>query len=146
MFSKIPAQLVDLAVKKFGRLDGMVINHGVLENKTLSSSTLDAFRYTYEVNVFSCLALVSPQLTAQSHHDSPSLQRIRTNIQTRPKPVLLRSKSPREPSSGSPLALLTRHTWDGVPTDHPRLPSTPFHLTWLLKRQTLQALPFNQGE
>lgn len=79
MLVQVPSKLVELAVVKFGRLDGMVINHGTLENKTIASSTLEDFRNTYEVNVFSCLALVSPLLTAPMERNNLSSHRIETD-------------------------------------------------------------------
>jgi NAD(P)-dependent dehydrogenase (short-subunit alcohol dehydrogenase family) len=45
-------------VKSFGRLDGMVISHGVLNPQKLDNASLEDIRYVYEVNYFSCLALV----------------------------------------------------------------------------------------
>lgn len=45
-------------MQKFGRLDGMVINHGILDSKLLKDATLESIKYTYDVNVFSCIAMV----------------------------------------------------------------------------------------
>ncbi|TQS32689.1 hypothetical protein Golomagni_06988 [Golovinomyces magnicellulatus] len=59
---EIPGKLVALAIEKFGRLDGMVINHGMLENAPLSATTMESFRYQFDVNVFSCLALAQAGL------------------------------------------------------------------------------------
>lgn len=50
-----------LAVKAFGQLDGVVMNHGVLDPlKRLANSTVDDWKKHYDVNVFSALGLVSP--------------------------------------------------------------------------------------
>lgn len=51
-------KLTELAVKSFGRLDGMVINHGILESKRFQDLDMDSFKKIYDVNVFSCVALV----------------------------------------------------------------------------------------
>ena len=55
----MPDQLVNLATKTFGKLHGIVINHGVLLTKLTADMTMEEFRYSYDVNVFSCLAMVS---------------------------------------------------------------------------------------
>jgi NAD(P)-dependent dehydrogenase (short-subunit alcohol dehydrogenase family) len=54
----MPGNLVELAVKSFGRLDGLVINHSVLDPKKLADVTPENFKYVYDVNVFSCFAVV----------------------------------------------------------------------------------------
>ncbi len=54
----VPA-IVDLAVATFGRLDGVVINHGVLEPLSrLADADIGAWKRLYDVNLFSALALV----------------------------------------------------------------------------------------
>lgn len=53
-----------MAVDKFGRIDGMVINHGVLENKSLAEMSVESFRNMYNVNVVSCLAMVRQETTS----------------------------------------------------------------------------------
>ena len=55
---QLPGKLVQLAIKSFGQLDGIVINHGVLNAKKLASSSLEEVKYVYDVNVFSYLAMV----------------------------------------------------------------------------------------
>lgn len=54
--------MADLAVKSFGKIDGIVISHGVLEPDKLSNVSMDTFRYAYDVNVFSCLAVAKAGL------------------------------------------------------------------------------------
>ena len=56
---KALAGAVDLAVSTFGRLDGLVINHGVLAPvQRLADADLDAWKRLYDINVFSALAIV----------------------------------------------------------------------------------------
>lgn len=51
--------MVELAVQSFGRLDGIVINHGVLSPmKRIENSTVDEWKEIYDANLFSALALV----------------------------------------------------------------------------------------
>lgn len=58
--SQIAPKVTDLAVKAFGRLDGIVINHGVLSPmKKIVDSNADDWRQLYDANVFSALALVN---------------------------------------------------------------------------------------
>lgn len=53
-----------LAISKFGRLDGMVINHGALSPMTrLADASVEEWKRLYDVNFFSALALVSPDST-----------------------------------------------------------------------------------
>lgn len=56
--------MTELAVKAFGRIDGIVINHGILENKTLAEMSVENFRNMYEINVVSCFAMVRETHTA----------------------------------------------------------------------------------
>src|SRR3569833_570683 len=52
--------IVDLAVKTFGRLDGVVINHGVLSPMTrIADCNVDEWRQLFDANFFSAIALVS---------------------------------------------------------------------------------------
>ncbi|CAK7203775.1 hypothetical protein SEUCBS139899_006522 [Sporothrix eucalyptigena] len=51
-------KVVDLAVSTFGRVDGLVINHGVLTPvQRLADADLDAWKRLYDINVFSALAI-----------------------------------------------------------------------------------------
>ncbi|KAM3454149.1 hypothetical protein MY3296_003204 [Beauveria thailandica] len=58
----IATRLAEVAVAKFGRIDGVVINHGVLENKKLADMSVDNFRSMYEINVVSCFAIAKAAL------------------------------------------------------------------------------------
>lgn len=52
-------ELAELAVKTFGRIDGLVINHGVLNPMSrLENASIDEWKENYNINVFSGLALV----------------------------------------------------------------------------------------
>ncbi|PNY29478.1 oxidoreductase [Tolypocladium capitatum] len=53
----MPRRLTDLAVKSFGRVDGIVINHGLLDPQTIDGSAIEGWKHLYNVNVFSCLAV-----------------------------------------------------------------------------------------
>jgi NAD(P)-dependent dehydrogenase (short-subunit alcohol dehydrogenase family) len=55
-------KLTDLAVKSFGRLDGIVINHGVLESRRFEDLDMASLKQLYDVNVFSCAALAKAGL------------------------------------------------------------------------------------
>ena len=53
-----------LAIKKWGRLDGVVINHGALSPMArLADASIEEWKTLYDVNFFSALALVSPDLS-----------------------------------------------------------------------------------
>lgn len=54
----MPADLTQVALKAFGRLDGIVLNHGMLDTCKIEASTLEGWKHIYDVNVFSCLAMV----------------------------------------------------------------------------------------
>ena len=62
---KIARQSVDLAVKTWGRLDGLILNHGRLEPiARVDQSTGAEWRENFNVNFFSCVDFVSlPPLT-----------------------------------------------------------------------------------
>jgi len=60
--SKIPTEVVNVALKAFGQVDGLVINHGVLAPKKLADVTLEEFKEVYDVNVFSYLATAKAAL------------------------------------------------------------------------------------
>jgi len=50
---------VDLAVKEFGRLDGLIVNHGILEPVTrVGDSEAEEWRKNFDVNFFSAVAIV----------------------------------------------------------------------------------------
>lgn len=50
---------VNIALKEFGRLDGLILNHGVLEPATrIADSDPEAWRKCFDVNFFSLVAFV----------------------------------------------------------------------------------------
>ncbi|KAL9031303.1 MAG: hypothetical protein Q9196_000659 [Gyalolechia fulgens] len=54
---------VEIAKKDFGRLDGLILNHGVLEPATrIGSSDPEAWRKCFDVNFFSLVALIRAAL------------------------------------------------------------------------------------
>ncbi|KAH6683679.1 short-chain dehydrogenase [Plectosphaerella plurivora] len=56
-------ELAELAVKTFGRIDGLVINHGVLNPMSrLENASIDEWKENYNINVFSGLALIKATL------------------------------------------------------------------------------------
>ncbi|KAG5984559.1 hypothetical protein E4U55_004215 [Claviceps digitariae] len=55
--SQMPEKLVSLAVKAFGQLDGLVLNHGLLLSRKFGEFAADEFKNLYNVNVFSCMAM-----------------------------------------------------------------------------------------
>lgn len=55
----LPQKAVDAAVKEFGQIDGLIVNHGVLEAVTrLEDSNVEDWKTSFDINVFSALALV----------------------------------------------------------------------------------------
>ena len=54
----MPTKLTELAVSSFGKIDGLVINHGLLAPKQFADTTVDEWKHIYDVNVFSGIALV----------------------------------------------------------------------------------------
>ncbi|KAH6885318.1 hypothetical protein B0T10DRAFT_92931 [Thelonectria olida] len=60
--SEMPTRLTDLAVSSFGRIDGIVINHGVLEPKRFADTSIDQWKQLYDVNVFSGIAMAKAGL------------------------------------------------------------------------------------
>ncbi|KAL7620949.1 hypothetical protein AAE478_008260 [Parahypoxylon ruwenzoriense] len=56
---KVAPRIIESALKAFGRIDGIVVNHGVLSPITrISESSPEEWRHAYDVNVFSALALI----------------------------------------------------------------------------------------
>ncbi len=50
----------ELAILTFGRIDGVVVNHGVLSPMTrLENASVEEWKKLYDANFFSALALVS---------------------------------------------------------------------------------------
>ena len=62
----LPSRTVELAIKEFGRLDGIVINHGVMTKASrIEDSSLEEWKSDFDVNVFSVVAFVGySQLSA----------------------------------------------------------------------------------
>lgn len=59
----VGAKAVDLALKEFGKLDGVIVNHGVLDPvKRVADSTAEEWRAAYDVNFFSAVALAQAAL------------------------------------------------------------------------------------
>ena len=51
---------VDLAIKEFGSLDGLVVNHGAMFGvKKVADCDIDDWRKMFDVNFFSAVAFVS---------------------------------------------------------------------------------------
>ncbi|KAI9374183.1 hypothetical protein BJX61DRAFT_532563 [Aspergillus egyptiacus] len=56
---------VDLALKSFGRLDGMVLNHGILgQVGSVAKADINEWKKAYDVNFFSLVAFVQAALPA----------------------------------------------------------------------------------
>lgn len=58
-YDQVAQNLTSTAVKAFGRLDGVVICHGVLDPIRMGDETVENLKFVYDVNVFSCFAVVS---------------------------------------------------------------------------------------
>jgi NAD(P)-dependent dehydrogenase (short-subunit alcohol dehydrogenase family) len=59
------ARAVDIALQTFGKLDGVIINHGVLDPvRKVADSTPEEWRRAYDVNFFSALGIVQAALPA----------------------------------------------------------------------------------
>jgi NAD(P)-dependent dehydrogenase (short-subunit alcohol dehydrogenase family) len=58
-------QAVDLAEKHFQQLDGLIVNHGVLDPvKRVANSSADEWRQAFDVNLFSAVSLSQAALPA----------------------------------------------------------------------------------
>ena len=58
--SKTAHRAVELALISYGKLDGVVVNHGVLTPITrLADASIEDWKNHYDVNVFSALSIVS---------------------------------------------------------------------------------------
>ena len=54
-----------MAIKTFGQIDGVVVNHGVLTPiQRIADSNINDWKTVYDANFFSALALVSEGLPA----------------------------------------------------------------------------------
>lgn len=56
--AQMSTKLVDLAVSSFGKVDGLVVNHGMLAPNKFADTTLEEWKKVYDINVFSGIALV----------------------------------------------------------------------------------------
>ncbi|KAK3393037.1 NAD(P)-binding protein [Podospora didyma] len=57
--SDTASKVANLAVKTFGKIDGVAINHGIVTPMTrIENSSIDEWKALYDVNFFSALALV----------------------------------------------------------------------------------------
>lgn len=58
-------QIVDLALERFGKLHGVIINHGVLDPvKRLADSTAEEWRAAFDINFFSAVSIAKAALPA----------------------------------------------------------------------------------
>lgn len=52
-------QVAQLAVKTFGKIDGLVINHGTLSRlERLENTSIEEWKRAFDINFFSSVALV----------------------------------------------------------------------------------------
>ena len=55
---------VDLAISTWGRLDGLVINHGQMDPvQRVADADLLEWKHSFDVNVFSYIAMVEPSIS-----------------------------------------------------------------------------------
>ncbi|KAM0476394.1 hypothetical protein ACHAPX_006306 [Trichoderma viride] len=59
---QIAERLTALAVNSFGKLDGVVINHGMLEPKRFADESVEDTKRFYDVNLFSYIAMARASL------------------------------------------------------------------------------------
>ncbi|KAH9994729.1 NAD(P)-binding protein [Xylariaceae sp. FL0662B] len=56
---KVAPRIIDSALKAFGKIDGIVVSHGVISPMTkIFESDAEEWRYVYDINVFSVVALI----------------------------------------------------------------------------------------
>ena len=59
----LATKAVDLAIKEFGHLDGLVVNHGAMFGvNRLEDCNLDDWRAMFDINFFSAVAFVGSPL------------------------------------------------------------------------------------
>lgn len=57
---QVAPKIIQTSLHAFGKIDGLVINHGVIAPLTkISESSAEEWRRAYDINVFSAVALVS---------------------------------------------------------------------------------------
>ncbi|KAB8295984.1 hypothetical protein EYC80_008801 [Monilinia laxa] len=60
---KIGPQAVDTTIKRFSKLDGLIVNHGTLSPvKRIADSTPEEWRTLFDINFFSALAFITPSI------------------------------------------------------------------------------------
>ncbi|PQE15807.1 short-chain dehydrogenase protein [Rutstroemia sp. NJR-2017a BBW] len=60
---KVGSQAVDTTIKRFSKLDSLIVNHGTLSPvKRIADSTPEEWRTLFDVNLFSALAFIKPSL------------------------------------------------------------------------------------
>ena len=105
---------VDTAIKSFGQLDGMVLNHGILgQVGNISSTDLDQWQEAFNINFMSLVAFVRCSTIAEK-------KSLRKLTSTRLKQVSQPSASPRARSSSRLQALLYPSTVAGRSTRPPK--------------------------
>ena len=59
IYYKVSNSVVQLAVERFGRIDGVVVNHGIITPiQRLENASVEDWIQTMNINAFSGLALV----------------------------------------------------------------------------------------
>jgi NADP-dependent 3-hydroxy acid dehydrogenase YdfG len=62
--------VVNLAINTWGRLDGLVINHGALTPvKTVANASVEEWRESFDVNFFSAISLVTHDSKVQKEYN-----------------------------------------------------------------------------
>ena len=57
---KLTQRAVEIAIERWGRIDGVVVNHGTLDPvKKVADADVDEWRKAFDINVFSGIKLVS---------------------------------------------------------------------------------------
>ncbi|RAL68492.1 hypothetical protein DID88_007220 [Monilinia fructigena] len=60
---KIGHQAVDTTIKRFSKLDGLIVNHGTLSPVIrIADSTPEEWRTLFDINFFSALAFITPSI------------------------------------------------------------------------------------
>lgn len=101
-------RVVDLALEKWGRLDGLVVNHGRLDPvEKIVDVNIDDWKTTFDVNVFSAVSLVLiNSRRAQQSHDRL------THIQVKHAIPALRETGGRVILTSSGAAVGVYEGWD----------------------------------
>ena len=56
----LPQKAVDMTLEKFGQLDGVIVNHGIMDPVTkIETSDIEKWKKNFDVNFFSSVAFVS---------------------------------------------------------------------------------------